>query len=68
MTDKGFVLMCDEDGRATWRKEDYYNDGRMGFAEPKHTRTIFIQLDGPNRHDGELIEESNSRMYIKEQL
>lgn len=65
MTDKGFVLMCDEDGRATWRKEEYYNDGRLGFAEPKHTRLRLIQLEGPNRHDGEIIEDHRGVMRLK---
>jgi hypothetical protein len=64
MTDKGFVLISDVDGRATWRKEWYDHSGRMGFTPQKMTRVI--QLEGPNRHDGEIIEEHNGRMYIKE--
>ena len=65
MTDKGFVLMCDEDGRATWRKEEYYNDGRNGFSSSPQKRSMVIQLEGPNRHDGEIVEDHRGRMYIK---
>jgi len=63
MTDKGFVLMDDTGVFATWRKEWYDHSGRMGFTPQKMTRVI--QLEGPNRHDGEIVEHHNGSMSIK---
>ena len=66
MTDKGFVLTHDNGVLATWRKEWIENSGRMGFSSMgNETRTMVIQLEGPHRHDGEIIEDHRGCMRLK---
>ena len=57
--------MYDVNERATWRKEEYHNDGRNGFGSSPQKRSMVIQLEGPNRHDGEIIEDHRGIMRLK---